>query len=352
MLNLFTTNSPNPDESNLEKTQEKKRILLVVDAYDWCFFNIASRIKKQFKEYTIDILTNVDFYNSINNVVSNPYHIYIYFFPSLRWNENELYFLKNTGKYKFGEQSKIFWCMYDNFSWRVLTDYNKERLILVRNSMVKWMSICDGYLWGSPKIRENMYNTFKIIKPNASCMDGVDSSLFEFKEYDNNILTKEKLKIGWIGNSDVNQSGIQKGYKEIKKYVTDLSANFEFCPLDRQINQIPHNEVPNYIHNIDIIVCYSTCEGTPNQILEASSCGRCWVSTDVGVVSSVYNTLENNPTGIIIKKNEKTFKDALMKLYNNRNLVIEYGKNGRKAIEKKWDWEYRLEGFQRIFEQF
>ncbi len=34
---------------------------------------------------------------------------------------------------------------------------------------------------GSPKIRENMYNTFKIIKPNASCMDGVDSSLFEFK---------------------------------------------------------------------------------------------------------------------------------------------------------------------------
>ena len=41
-----------------------------------------------------------------------------------------------------------------------------------------------------------------------------------------------------------------------------------------------------------------------------------------------------------------------MALYNNRNLIIEYGKNGRKAIEKKWDWEYRLEGFQRIFEQF
>jgi len=38
--------------------------------------------------------------------------------------------------------------------------------------------------------------------------------------------------------------------------------------LDRIIKQIPHNEVPNYIHNIDIIVCYSTAEGTPNQILE------------------------------------------------------------------------------------
>ena len=46
------------------------------------------------------------------------------------------------------------------------------------------------------------------------------------------------------------------------------------------------------------------------------------------------------------------FKEALMNLYNNRELIREYGKNGRKAIEKKWDWDYRLEGFKRIFEQF
>ena len=156
--------------------------------------------------------------------------------------------------------------------------------------------------------------------------------------------------MGWIGNSDVCQSGIQKGYVEIKQYVSDLSSNFDFCPLDRVIKQIPHNEVPNYIHNIDIIVCYSTAEGTPNQILEGSSCGRCWVSTDVGVVSPVYNTIVNNPTGIIIKKNEKAFKEALMKLYNNRELIVEYGRNGRKAINVKWDWKYRLEGFEKMFE--
>ena len=53
MLNLFTKNGPNSDdESNLEKKQ-KKRILLLVDVYDWCFFNIASRIKKQFQQYIL-----------------------------------------------------------------------------------------------------------------------------------------------------------------------------------------------------------------------------------------------------------------------------------------------------------
>lgn len=337
---------------NLEVETDKKRILLLIDTYDWCFFNIASRIKKECTQYTIDILSTKDAYNNIKALAIRPHNIYVFFYPSIRWQRSELEYLKNMGKYKYGKKSKLFWCMYDNFTWRVKTEYQTDRLASLRRSMAGWMDICDGYFWGSPKIRDNMYNTFRMIRPNASCMDGVDTSLFKFKDYSNNILTKEKLKIGWIGNSDVGQSGRQKGYKEIKQYVEDLSANFDFYPLDRQIKQIPHHEVPNYIHNIDIIVCYSTCEGTPNQILEGSSCGRCWVSTDVGIVSSVYNTIEDNPTGIIIKKNEKAFKDALMKLYNNRELIVEYGKNGRKAIEKKWDWKYRLEGYKRILSQF
>ena len=96
-------------------------------------------------------------------------------------------------------------------------------------------------------------------------------------------------------------------------------------------------------------MCYSTAEGTPNQILEGSSCGRCWVSTDVGVVSPLYNTLKNNPTGIIINKDEESFKKALMTLYNNRKLLAIYGKNGRRAIDVNWDWKYRLDGFKKAF---
>jgi glycosyltransferase involved in cell wall biosynthesis len=182
-------------------------------------------------------------------------------------------------------------------------------------------------------------------------MDGVDTTLFKFKEYSNDILTKKRLKIGWIGDSNPKASGIQKGYNEIKQYISDLSANFEFCPLDKQIKQIPHNKVPEYIYNIDIIICYSTCEGTPNQILESSSCGRCWISTNVGIVSSVYNTLPNNPTGIIINKNEQSLKKALMFLYNNRKLIVELGINGRKAIQVKWDWKNRLDGFKKLIDE-
>jgi len=28
---------------------------------------------------------------------------------------------------------------------------------------------------------------------------------------------------------------------------------------------------------------------------------------------------------------------------------VEYGRNGRKAINVQWDWKYRLEGFEKMF---
>ena len=343
MLKLILNKINKPIITNIPK----KRILLLVDMYDWSFHNIAKRIQKELTNYDIDILTTTELYKNVHNILKKKYNIFLFFFPTSRFSVDELNYIRNYNK------SKFYWCLYENFIWRNINKVNLLQKVRIEtyNNIKYWINYCDGYFYASPQIQRSLKKNFGTYrKPNEYCMDGVDTKMFYFKEYNKDIYTKEKLKIGWIGDSNPSMSGIQKGYNEIKRYVSDLSANFDFCPLDKQIKQIPHNEVPNYIHNIDIIVCYSTCEGTPNQILEGSSCGRCWISTDVGIVSSVYNTIEDNPTGIIIKKNEKAFKDALMKLYNNRELIVEYGRNGRKAIEVKWDWKYRLEGFQRMFD--
>ena len=336
---------------------QRRNILLLLDIYNWSFHNIAKKIQSNIKEHDIDILTTLEYRNKLKtnydlrytnkHIEEKHYFIIILFFPSAAFNISEIEYIKKSNN------AKIYICLYDNFAWREINTI--PSLQSVRTSIFynikTWLGYSDGYLYASPHIKksleENFYKETKN-KVNDYCMDGVDTRMFKFKPYENDILTKKKLKIGWIGNSDVKVSGIQKGYAEIKQYISDLSANFEFCPLDKQIKQIPHNEVPEYIHNIDIIVCYSTCEGTPNQILEGSSCGRCWVSTNVGIVSSVYTTLPNNPTGIIINKNEQSLKKALLFLYNNRELIVKYGMNGRKAIEVKWDWKNRLDGFKRI----
>ena len=44
---------------------EKKKIALVVDSYDWCFYNIASQIKKHLSyKYNIEIIVM----DNINNI--------------------------------------------------------------------------------------------------------------------------------------------------------------------------------------------------------------------------------------------------------------------------------------------
>ena len=324
------------------------KILLLIDMYNWSFHNIAKKIKLYITNHRINILTTCDFYNNIRRILPKKYDIFVFFFPSTTFNRKQIDYIK-----KFNN-SKIYFCLYENFIWRKINKIPSLQVnrINIYNKIKFWLKMSDGYFYSSPHIKKNLKKNFKRIKkPNDYCMDGVDTQMFMYKKYNDDILTKKILKIGWIGDSNPKASGIQKGYSEIKQYIEDLSGNFDFCPLNKQIKQIPHDEVPNYIHNIDIIVCYSSCEGTPNQILESSSCGRCWVSTNVGIVSSLYNTLEDNITGIIIKKNEKAFKDALMKLYNNRELIVEYGMNGRKAIEVKWDWKDRLEAFKKIFNQ-
>jgi glycosyltransferase involved in cell wall biosynthesis len=345
-IDFFNSNSNTNTNSNVKP----KKILLLIDLYDWCFHHIALRIQKNITNHKFDIMTSAEFYNNAMEIIKNKYDIILWFYPSGKYTVRELNYIKRYNN------TKLYWCLYENYTW---THHNTSpemlnKKIHLRNNIKIWLDITDGTFYGSEKILGNlhkignnkMFHDQPIYYP---CIDGVNTKMFNFKKYNKDILTKKKLKVGWIGNSDVTMSGLQKGFKEIKQYVTDLSANFEFCPLDRQTNYIPHEEVPNYIHNIDIIVCYSTAEGTPNQILEGSSCGRCWVSTDVGVVSPLYNTLKNNPTGIIINKDEESFKKALMTLYNNRELLAIYGKNGRRAIDVNWDWKYRLDGFENAF---
>jgi len=50
---------------------------------------------------------------------------------------------------------------------------------------------------------------------------------------------------------------------------------------------IPHTEMVNCYSKIDLYVCTSKIEGTPNPILEAMACGVPIISTDVGIVPQV-----------------------------------------------------------------
>ncbi len=301
--------------------KKKHKLCLIIDVKNWAFHNIALQIRKR---YPSDIFTYENFSNLLLNKKFNlkAYVNYIFFFLPLKKTLIKKY-IKN-----FDRHNRIFYFLYENYSWTLGLKH--------KNGFLNKIIDIDKLFVASPNILKNLKKTLPNIKVHGTCYDGVDEKLFKFKPYNEDILTKNKLIIGWTGNSNMKINGVVKRFKEINEVVDKLSDKFIFKPLDSMKQYIPHSQVPNYIYSVDIIVCFSTSEGTPNQILEASSCGRCWVSTDVGIVSMLQNTIPNNNCGIIIGKEKEDLKKALLELYDNRELIKKCGMNGRAAIEKKF----------------
>jgi glycosyltransferase involved in cell wall biosynthesis len=293
------------------------KVCLVVDIYNWAFHNIAKKLKENLEKNNnkTTVFSYIDFEKKMysnNFKIGNFKHFIFFWYPS---NTNFLRKIKKVDK-----KIKISRLIYDNFSYKYVNFDNVDNILV-----------------SSPKILTNFKDFYKNT-PNGYCIDGVDEKLFQYFGYK----SKDKLIVGWIGNSDPKINGINKGFKEIKETMYDLSDNFIFTPLDKMDGYIPHEQVPNYIKNIDIIVCFSKTEGTPNQILEASSCGKTWVSTDVGIVSLLDSSIPNNKCGLIIKRNKEDLKEKLNHFNENRHLLEEYGKNGRRAILKNFTWDKRV----------
>jgi glycosyltransferase involved in cell wall biosynthesis len=321
-----------------------KRILMLIDAYGWVFDNICRTIRRYAKnKYEINIATSASFFNDIQNDIAKYGYDKIIMFCYGGDNRYILDFFHT-------KSIPVYLAIYDYSVWVNNSDKHKERVY--KNCINHFFSKISGYMYSSFHTLEHI----KINIPNSQnvlgykCYDGVDIEKFYFQKYWNDIRTKPALVIGWIGNSDLRAHGVNKGYINIKRVIENMKDKFVFRPLDASSNKIQHDEVPVYLRDIDIIVSFSSYEGTPNQILEASSSGKCWVSTDVGIVSELFNTLENNPTGIIIKRDEQELINALLKLYFDRELIITYGENGRRAVENKWDWKDRADQFFTIFD--
>ena len=362
-VNLFNTNN---QWVRKHVFKHKKKFLLVIDSYGWAFDNIVTQIKKYYDN--TDVIIYIETYPELwdkiyKNKGINEWFDYTFY---RRSEVTTIYGYTNINIYDNFEKVIIFWygdntnyildyfknkktktflAIYDYSKW--INNENKEEENIFKNKIDYFIKNIDGYFYGCPIIKKLVnknYSNNKLL--SYPCFDGVDSKLFYNQNYDVNIYTKNKIVIGWIGNSNPCAHGINKGFNIIENIIAELPDKFIFLPQDiHTMSYVNHNDLPEYFKKIDIIVCFSNYEGTPNQILECSSSGKCWISTDVGIVEQLNNTIDNNACGIIIKRTNQNLKDALMHLYNNRNLIVEYGNNGRKAIENSWDWNNKVKQF-------
>lgn len=337
------------------KNDNKDTILLIIDSYGWAFDNIAKNIKKNTYRYDVSVITYPYLHeiiknNNVNKEIKQVNHI-LFFWYAAQNLEILDYFYNNKGKHNI---KTINLCIYDYSKW---INTNDENDAVYRQGITYFFDKIDNYLYGCNFIRQHVEQIFKDrIQERNICgyqaFDGVDIKMFPYFGYGKNLFTKKKLIVGWIGNSNPTVHGINKGFDVIKKCIDDMDDKFIFLPLDIYTSNkvIKHENVHCYLSLVDIIVSYSKFEGTPNQILEASSSGKCWISTNVGIVNELQNTIKDKQCGITINRIEEELKNALLTFYYDRNMMIEYGNNGRYVIEKKWSWEENAKQFYNFFD--
>ena len=111
---------------------------------------------------------------------------------------------------------------------------------------------------------------------------------------------------------------------------------------------IPHNELPDYLNELKLLVIPSYTESGPIIALEAMACGTPILASRVG---HVLNMIENGETGFIMENNSPEFiaeniKRALA--YSSLDKIV---KNARELVEGEFTYETAVERYRVILEQ-
>ncbi|SHJ48450.1 glycosyltransferase family 4 protein [Bacteroides stercorirosoris] len=97
---------------------------------------------------------------------------------------------------------------------------------------------------------------------------------------------------------------------------------------------VQNSIIENYYALMDVFVLPSYREGFPTSVLEASSMGIPVITTKAtGCIDSIIE----EETGIFVPHDAGCFATAIETLYGNKDLRLQYGKNGRKLVEENYE---------------
>lgn len=356
LIEKHQTLNSNEEITFTYKEKSKPKIALIVDVDGWAFSNISKQIIKNLSykyDFKYIVMSNYD--NIVQVLILAKDCDLIHFFwrspISQIFSEHSYNYLKKMGikepkKYlkKLLKNNNISTSVYDHlFLDEAGLNYTKE---ILKNS--------NNYYVSSKKLLNIYKNIDNIKKPNLVISDGVDLELFYPQNIERlNNIKNRNLVIGWVGNSKwSNEIEDFKGVNTILKPVLEELIKekypIEIYFADRNENMIPHDEMNEYYSKIDLYICPSKIEGTPNPILESMACGIPIISTDVGIVPEVFGSLQKKY--ILKKRDKKHLKKAIIELLSNLDKIKELSSENLKQI-KSWDWKIRTEEFDKYFDE-
>jgi glycosyltransferase involved in cell wall biosynthesis len=133
-----------------------------------------------------------------------------------------------------------------------------------------------------------------------------------------------------------------------EEYLEEQNAN-------DYIEWIEHvDDVKPFIDKSDVVVLPSYREGLPKVLLEAASCGRAIIATDVPGCREI---VEHGINGLLIPpKDVNSLAESMLKLAKDPELRLQMGQNGRKKVLREFDdkivIQKTIEVYKKVWTQF
>lgn len=129
--------------------------------------------------------------------------------------------------------------------------------------------------------------------------------------------------------------------EKIERYLDEKNLS----PKVKLAGWVPHDELPDYLNELKLVVLPSYTEGLPNVMLEAMACGTPVLATPVGCVPDVIKDGEN---GFIMQNNSpECIAENVVRVLNYSELD-KVMKNARELVKKEFTYDAAVERYRRV----
>ena len=150
--------------------------------------------------------------------------------------------------------------------------------------------------------------------------------------------------IGLLNNNSKNNFyviGDGELKEEVKKLINQENLNEEI----KLLGWVPHEELPQYLNEMKLLVIPSYTEGLVNVMLEAMACGTPVLATAVGAIPDV---IKDGKTGFILEDNSpECIAKNILRALSHPNLE-QIAANARALMEQEFTYEAAVERYRKI----
>jgi glycosyltransferase involved in cell wall biosynthesis len=152
------------------------------------------------------------------------------------------------------------------------------------------------------------------------------------------------LRVGWAG-SLTNHGPELRGFEDLIVPAVAAVDGVELVLAVREQTWRGPDEMREYYRSLDVYLCASLSEGTPNPCLEAAACGVPLVTTRVGCMPEL---VRDGVNGLFVDRQVSDIASKLALLRDDRVRRAELGRNMLASI-REWDWKRMAENYRQMF---